>query len=165
MLSGNRRPRTPRDYLQAYMQYASSASGGRMEGARALLQRVVTETASNTGGQGVERDGFSDEVAQFLRGEGWEPADARDGGAFGLDFAIEDPRTGLYAIGIECDAPRHPILRGARAREIWRRSVLRHAVPYIHRVSSHGWLHAGAEERARLRAAVQSAMSAQARVG
>jgi hypothetical protein len=165
LLSSTKRPRTPRDYLQAYMHYASSVSSGKLAGARALLQRVVSESASAGGGADTGRDGFSDDVADFLRGEGWEPVDARDGGAFGLDFAIVDRQTGLYAIGIECDGPRHPILRTARAREIWRPAVLGKAIRHIHRVSSQAWLHAGPAERARLRAAVHSAMSAQARAG
>ncbi len=65
---------------------------------------------------------------------------------------------GLYGIGIECDAPRHRILASARAREIWRPSVLRRAIPHVYRVSSHGWYHAGDEERLRLKAAIESAL-------
>jgi len=82
---------------------------------------------------------------------------ARDG-AFGLDFAIENPRTGLYGIGIECDAPRHRILSTARAREVWRPRVLKQAIPHVHRVSSYGWFHAGDAERSRLKAAVEQAL-------
>ncbi|MBP8234842.1 MAG: hypothetical protein KAY22_21340, partial [Rhizorhabdus sp.] len=73
-------------------------------------------------------------------------------------FAIEDPRTGLYGIGIECDAPRHPLLESARAREMWRPDVLRRSIPSIHRVSSHRWFHEPELERERLRRAVISAM-------
>ena len=81
-------------------------------------------------------------VEHFLRDFGWRPIFAHDGGAFGLDFALEDRRTGLFRIGIECDAPRHIMLKSARAREVWRPKVLRHAVPHVHRVSSYGWMHA-----------------------
>ena len=89
---------------------------------------------------------------------GWKPMPIDDDGAFGLDFAIEDPRTGLYGIGIECDAPRHPLLVNARAREIWRPQVLRGSIPVIHRVSSHRWFDEPERERARLRWAVAEAM-------
>jgi primosomal replication protein N'' len=128
MLSTREPPATPRDYLQAYMEYARTVSDGAADSSRALLERLVTERASERDAGTIERDGFSDAVEKFLRSQGWQPADANDGGAFGLDFAIENPRTGLYAIGIECDAPRHRILESARAREVWRPRVLRHAV-------------------------------------
>ncbi|MCF3999032.1 hypothetical protein L2E47_55795, partial [Pseudomonas aeruginosa] len=65
----------------------------------------------------------------------------------------------LYAIGIECDAPCHPLLERARAREIWRPSVLRRAIPHLHRVSSQGWYHDGDNERTRLRAAIEKALA------
>jgi len=160
MLSEQRAPKTPRDYLQAYMQYARLMSAGQVDDARKLLERVMTETPPAGYGGGGERDGFIESVAEFFRKEGWQAADARDGGAFGLDFAIVDPSTGLYSIGIECDAPRHAILAAARAREVWRPSVLRRAVPHIHRISSLAWLSARDAEQARLRAAVLRALSA-----
>ena len=119
----------------------------------------MTDRASDRDRKSSERDGFSDAVEEFLRAQGWEPAHADDGGAFGLDFAIESPVTGLYAIGIECDAPRHRILETARAREVWRPSVLRHAVPHVHRVSSYGWVHARDEEQSRLKKAVRARAS------
>ncbi|MEI9803829.1 MAG: hypothetical protein WDN48_04345 [Pseudolabrys sp.] len=46
-----------------------------------------------------EDDGFTKSVENFMEAQGWTPAKARDGGAFSLDFAVTDPRTGLYAIG------------------------------------------------------------------
>jgi primosomal replication protein N'' len=163
MHSHRRPPATPRDYLQAYMDYAHAVSGGAAENSRALLDRLVADRAVERSAGKYERDGFSDSVEEFLREQGWEPALADDGGAFGLDFAIENPRTGLYAIGIECDAPRHRILETARAREVWRPEVLRHAVPHVHRVSSYAWMHTGDAERARLKTAVDHALSANGR--
>ncbi|MGZ3014252.1 hypothetical protein AAER19_27300, partial [Pseudomonas aeruginosa] len=50
-------------------------------------------------------------------------------------------------------------LERARAREIWRPSVLRRAIPHLHRVSSQGWYHDGDNERARLRAAIEKALA------
>ena len=159
-----RPPASPRDYLQAYLEYARTVSDGAANSGRALLERLVTERASERDMSTIERDGFSDAVEKFLHSQGWHPEDANDGGAFGLDFAIENPRTGLYVIGIECDAPRHRILESARAREVWRPRVLRHAVPHVHRVSSYGWLNAGNAERARLRSAVENALSSKGRL-
>lgn len=158
-LSGPGRPTIPRDHLQAYMQYARLVSDGTLDTSRSLLKRVLTDASTAGYGTSGERDGFIDSVAAFLKSEAWQAADARDGGAFGLDFAIVNPRTGLYSIGIECDAPRHPILANARAREVWRPSVLKRAVPHIHRLSSLAWLQSPEQEKARLRTAVQKALA------
>jgi hypothetical protein len=160
MLVTHKRPSVPRDYLQAYLEYARMVSDGDADSRRALLGRLATERNVKLNGRSQERDGFTEAVETFLRGCGWKPALAHDGGAFGLDFAIEHPRTGLYAIGIECDAPRHRILETARAREVWRPRVLRQAVPNVHRVSSWGWVHTGEAERTRLQTAVERALEA-----
>jgi len=164
MLTTRRPPAIPRDYLQAYLEYARIISNGAADSGRALLGRMVTERWLEADTGTIDRDGFSNAVEEFLRSQEWQPCNANDGGAFGLDFAIENPRTGLYVIGIECDAPRHRILESARAREVWRPRVMRHAVPHVHRVSSYGWLHKGEAERASLRSAVEKALSSEGRL-
>jgi len=158
VLTTRRKLATPRDFLQGYMEYARSVSGGDFSGARALLSRW-TEPRPETiqSGRRVD-DGFSLAVAEYLNSIGRTVAMATADDAFGLDFAIEHPATGLFAIGIECDAPRHALLEQARAREVWRPSVLRRAVPVIHRVSSQGWYQDGAAERQRLQQAIDQAM-------
>jgi primosomal replication protein N'' len=140
--------------------YAEAVSDGKFDSARALLERMQADRPVAGDRLPVEADGFASSVEAFLRRQGWNPAPAHDGGAFGLDFAIEDPRSGLYRIGIECDAPRHRILDNARAREMWRPRVLRQAIPHIHRVSSREWMRAGDTERARLQRAVELAFKA-----
>jgi hypothetical protein len=157
MLTTRKPPSTPRDYLQVYLEYARMISDGEVEAGRTLLGRMVTERTSDPDRQAIEVDGFTESVESCLRELGWAPAKAR-GGAFGLDFAIVDARTGLYGIGIECDAPRHRILSTARAREVWRPKVLRQAIPHVHRVSSHAWFHSGDAERHRLKTAVENAL-------
>lgn len=151
-------PRVPRDYLQGYLEYARTVSDGLEESGKTLLDRMVTEQRSHREAGHHEDDGFTRSVEAFLEANGWKPTRARDGGAFSLDFAVTDPRTGLYAIGVECDAPRHRLLDRARAREIWRPKVLGRAVPYVHRVSSYAWAHAGDAERLRLKNAVENAL-------
>ena len=151
-------PRVPRDYLQGYLEYARTVSEGSADSGRTLLERLVTEKSADREYESHVDDGFTKSVQKFLEISGWNPAKASDGGAFSLDFAITDPRTGLYALGIECDAPRHLLLRRARAREVWRPKVLNGAVPCIHRVSSYAWTHAGDEERQRLKEAVENAL-------
>ena len=98
------------------------------------------------------------EAGDFLRSLGHQVKAAEDADAFGLDYAIEHPQTGLFAIGIECDAPRHPLLQHARAREVWRPQVLERSLPVLHRVSCHGWYHDGEQERNRLLNAIKTAL-------
>lgn len=159
MLSSGRKPSTPRDYLQGYMEYARAMSDNEFDTGRTLLSKLVTETAGGTDLARIELDGFSAAVAEYLRDLGFDPESTHDGSAFGFDFAVKDPSTGLYGIGIECDAPRHHILETARAREVWRPKVLSRSISRIHRVSSHGWFHERDQEKAMLKLAVEHAVT------
>ncbi|MCP4069682.1 MAG: DUF4011 domain-containing protein [Phycisphaeraceae bacterium] len=158
LLSTRRQASSPRDFLQAYFEYARSISEGDLDAADGLLTRLTPERRRGGGASFDDADGLRVCVAEELRTMGWNPTSVGDDGAFGLDFAIEDPRTGLYGIGIECDAPRHPLLTSARAREMWRPQVLRRSIPVIHRVSSHRWFSEPERERERLKVAVETAM-------
>lgn len=158
MLNTQRAPASPRDYLQGYLEYARSLCAGEFDYTGKLLGRLQTDRSTSSHSNDPSRDGFARIVGAFIHSLGWRASAASEGDAFGLDFAIESPDTGLYAIGIECDAPSHALLERARAREIWRPSVLRRAIPHIHRVSSQGWYHDGDNERARLREAIERAM-------
>ncbi|HTU10981.1 MAG TPA: AAA domain-containing protein [Allosphingosinicella sp.] len=158
MLTTRRQAVSPRDFLQAYFEYARTLSEGDLDAAASLLTRLTPEQRRPAEPERDIEDGLEAAIAAELRALGWEPAPAHDHGAFGLDFAIEDPRTGLYGIGIECDSPRHRLLETARAREMWRPSVLKRSIPVIHRVSSHRWYHDPELERQRLQKAVIDAM-------
>jgi primosomal replication protein N'' len=159
MLSSHQPPARPRDFLQGYLRYAELVSNGNFGPVRGLLRQMLN------GGREVQAerreiaDGFGETVAGFVRALGWEPVPANDGTAFGLDYAIVDPRIGGYGIGIECDAPRHPILNSARAREVWRPRVLGQAIPHVHRVSSYGWYHERAAEQRALEQAIWTALT------
>lgn len=159
LLATRRAPASPRDYLQAYFEYARVLSEGDLPGGRALAGRLGAGRRDDGRGGEMRTDGFQDAVAAFLSSRGWTPVPVRDAGAFAVDFAIEDPRTGLYGIGIECDAPRHPLLAGARAREMWRPGILRRSLRCVHRVSSRAWYHEREAEQARLEAAVREALT------
>jgi hypothetical protein len=159
LLTTRRAAASPRDFLQGYFEYARAVSAGELEAARALLGRLAAERRGPVAlGADLERDGFQADVAAYVRDLGWSVTQAPDEGAFALDFAIEDPRTGLFGLGIECDAPEHPLLATARAREMWRPGVLRKSIRAVHRVSSHGWYHEPEQERGRLRDAVFEAL-------
>lgn len=158
-LSSGRQARGPRDYLQAYLHYAEQISSGALDVARSAAQKLSSGPANATKSRVHIADGFTRSVEEYVRSLGFEPIVANDGDAFGLDFAVENPRTGLFAIGIECDAPRHSLLRQARAREIWRPSVLKSAIGCVHRVSSHAWFHRPNDERTRLATAIRTALN------
>jgi hypothetical protein len=124
--------------------------------ARAATQRFGFQRKGQP--NNTHEDGFVASVGSFIRDLGYHPVPSDDGDAFGLDFAVRDERTGLFGIGIECDAPRHELLRRARAREIWRPAVLARAIPTVHRVASQGWYHRPEQERMCLREAIQTAL-------
>lgn len=160
LLATRRAPSTPRDFLQGYMEYARLVSAGDFGTARALLSRVMPRRdAGKTVHGEAPDDAFYRSVGGFLSSLGHDLKVAADSDAFGLDYAIEHPQTGLFAIGIECDAPRHSLLQHARAREVWRPQVLQRSLPVLHRVSCHGWYHEPEQERTRLLDAVKMALA------
>ncbi|MDD3352018.1 AAA domain-containing protein [Zoogloea sp.] len=164
LLSTRRAPTTPRDFLQGYMEYARLISSGEFSAAQSLMSRItprreVARAALHTGG--ASGDAFYRAVGDFLRSLGHPVKATEDADAFGLDYAIEHPQTGLLAIGIECDAPRHPLLQHARAREVWRPQVLGRSLPVLHRVSCHDWYHNGEQERFRLLNAIKKSLGAE----
>ncbi|MGO8847120.1 MAG: AAA domain-containing protein [Methylocella sp.] len=159
-LSAGRLPSKPRDYLQAYLDYSAKISMGELESGRVVTARLAGSVQNTRRAAVVNHDGFATSVKTFIRALGYEPVATTDtDDVFALDFAIEDARTGLFGIGIECDAPRHSLLGRARAREIWRPSVLSNTVPKVHRVASGAWYHNTDEEKQRLHSAIRAALS------
>jgi hypothetical protein len=161
LLTTRHSPATPRDFLQGYMEYARAISSGELSSARTLLSRItVLRESSNSALVKRADDGFYHAVGEFLRSDGHDVKMTEEGDdAFALDYAIEHPETGMFALGVECDAPRHPLLEKARAREVWRAKVLSRSIPVIHRVSSRGWYQNPEQERRRLLDAVSRAMN------
>ncbi len=159
LITTQRAPASARDFLQGYLEYARATSAGELDGSRALLTRLVSnrdETPARHRHQ--ELDGFIRTVIEFVHGEGHRAIALRDASVFGVDLVIEDPRTGMYGLGIECDAPRHPLLDDARAREVWRPTLLGHTIARLHRVSSRNWYVDRMAEQERLRQAMQAAL-------
>ena len=122
------------------MEYAARLSAGDIARARSFADRLVVDTDSHQSSSRAEADGLVADVADFIRRLGYKPMFDDDRHAFALDFMIEDPRTGLFGIGIECDPPRHPLLVSARAREVWRPFVLGKSIPRLHRIWSRRWI-------------------------
>ncbi|WP_347253811.1 protein kinase domain-containing protein [Leminorella grimontii] len=157
LLTTRRRPDIPRDFLQGYLEYVRILSAGEFERGGAFLRRM-----SQSGGASADRemqDGLVQSVRAFIRDCGWTVADARREGAFYFDALVEDADSGRYAIGIECDMPHHPLLERARARELWRPSVVARTVPHRYRISLWAWYHDAHEERRRLSQAIEQALT------
>ena len=152
-------PQRPRDFLQSYLLYASAISEGHLDEAESLLNRLhrPNSTRLAAGARHSQRY-FVQCVAEFLRKKGFEVDVPAAGDAFAFDLALRNPATGLFALGIECDPPRHPDLAHARDREIWRPRVLESSLPNVHRVWSRLWLIEPAREQRRLNDAVRKAI-------
>jgi primosomal replication protein N'' len=159
-LSAGRPPSKPRDYLQAYLYHAERVHSADADSIKKATARLASrQPRQSANAEGGEHDGLALAVKKYVSELGHEPVSAQEvGDAFSMDFAVVDSRTGHFGLGIDCDAPTHPLLARARAREIWRRTVLAKAIPVLHRVSSRDWYHHPDEERARLRDAIQQAV-------
>ncbi len=155
-----RTPQQPRDFLQSYLLYAAAISAGRLEEAQTLLQRMQTQSSvRKTAADSRSKRFFVQSVEAYLRDEiGLDVVIPSASDAFTFDLALRHPENGMFALGIECDSPRHPDLLHARDREIWRPRVLKSTLPYVHRVWSRLWLIEPERERQRLSDAVRQAL-------
>ena len=158
MLSSGRAPSKPRDFLQAYLDYSSKVSEGDLKMAQLSTTRL--HTRSGTSNLSVNRDGFVEIVENYIRSLGLKVFRGEPGDTFGVDLSVESKSKGHFAIAIECDSPVDEAghLSTARARDVWRPKILKRAIPFVHRVSSHGWYHDNTCERERLKQAVQRAL-------
>ncbi len=130
---------TERDYLQGYLEFGRSITAQDLDAGRALCRRMVTEGSRGERRRHDVTDGFVRSVERFVSGLGYEATLGGERDAFAVDLAIVDPRTGLFGVGVECDAPRDAILARARARELWRPKILAGTVRQLHRVSCADW--------------------------
>ena len=156
---GSRPPLIPRDYLQAWLAYAERLHGGDLPAAHKILDALNDSSSLETQFQSAQAASpfFVREVGEFITSLGHKSISS-SGDAFGFDHAIIDPRTGLFGIAIECDAPDQAVLATARARELWRPAVVAQSIPSVHRVTSKAWYENRQEETDRLRAAIITAL-------
>lgn len=63
---------------------------------------------------------------------------SRSGDGFKLDFAIKGPRTGLFGIGVDCDAPQYRLLAKARPEKSGAPCILERQIPSIELPARHG---------------------------
>ncbi|WP_273548210.1 protein kinase domain-containing protein [Xenorhabdus khoisanae] len=170
-LSTYRKPEIPRDFLQGYLTFARNLTIGQSEHNQGLLNRMCridTGLSDNNQTHDGLNDSFVQSVVnfvqqfmqqQFMQQQGWQIAKVQQAGVFYFDCIIEDKHSGQYIIGLECDMPHHPLLQQARAREIWRASVLKHVVPARYRISVTEWFHQPDIAQQKLVAAITQAFS------
>jgi hypothetical protein len=162
LLGGRREPNLARDYLQAYLRYCELVGAGDFAEATTLLNAFPRgEQPADRGGI-RETDALVDGALHLLQRNGFDASLMPADDAFAVDIAVTHPTTGLYALGVEFDAPQHALLSSARAREIWRPNLLLRSGMRLHRVVSSAWVQDPAAERQRLIEAARGAMEAQA---
>ena len=156
---GQRRPPTmARDYLQAYMRYAELIHDGEFEAGASILA-AFGSTQHPGAPIAPEPDDLVLQAFEALKHEGFAASLMPPEDAFSLDIAVTNPETGLFALGVEFDSLRHPLLRHARAREVWRPKLLERSGLRLHRIVSSAWVQDGNRERERLIAAARQAIN------
>ncbi len=117
-LGGRREPNLARDYLQAYLRYCELVDAGDFAEATTLLSAFPRGEQPGERGGVRETDALVDDALDLLERNGFDASLMPADDAFAVDIAVTHPTTGLYAFGVEFDAPRHSLLSSARAREI-----------------------------------------------
>jgi primosomal replication protein N'' len=157
---GQRKPPTmARDYLQAYLRYAELVHEGEFDDASTLLGAFDHAPPFGVRLPEALTDDLVIQARNVLAANGYVVSVMPIEDVFSLDIAVTDPETGLYALGVEFDSPRHSLLRNARAREVWRPKVLERSGLRLHRIQSSAWAHDPAGERSRLLVAAREAMA------
>ena len=157
---GQRRPPTmARDYLQAYMRYAELIHDGEIEASKSILAAFDSAARSPASSLSPEPDDLVLQAFEALQHEGFAASLMPPEDAFSLDIAVTHPVTGLFALGVEFDSLRHPLLRHARAREVWRPKLLERSGLRLHRIVSSAWVQDENRERERLIAAARQAIN------
>ena len=68
-------------------------------------------------------------------------------------------------LGIECDAPRHDLLKKASMREIWRKNVLMRSIPTVHRISCVNWYQDRETEESQLLKKIEQSFNSSEELG
>jgi very-short-patch-repair endonuclease len=134
-------------HLRGYLDFAARGSAA-----------LVHDTPAGGGEPGSL---FEAQVAEVIRAWGF-PVHAKVGaGGYRVDLAVRHPdRPGEYLLGIECDGATYHSARTARDRDRLRDEVLHGLGWRIHRIWSISWWRDRVAQEARLRAALDLAMTA-----
>jgi hypothetical protein len=157
---GQRRPPTmARDYLQAYMRYAELIHDGELEAGKSILAAFDSTPRAGASSMAPEPDDLVLQAFEALEEKGFAASIMPPEDAFSLDIAVANPESGLFALGVEFDSLQHPLLRHARAREVWRPKLLERSGLRLHRIVSSAWVQDRNRERERLISAARQAIN------
>ncbi|MFB7878862.1 DUF3320 domain-containing protein [Nocardia sp. NPDC056064] len=133
-------------HLRRYLQFAEAGSQ--------MLAAAGSEPSRHLDGP------FEHDVAEVLRGWGYDVAPQVGVAGYRIDVAVRHPQhPGVFAVGIECDGVMYHSTRAARDRDRLREEVMRNLGWSIHRIWATDWHgdRGGALER--LRHAVEVAVA------
>lgn len=103
---------------------------------------------------------FEEAVASAVRSLGYAVEPQVGMAGFFIDLAVKDPRDeGRYILGIECDGAAYHSSRYARDRDRLRQEILEKRGWHIHRIWSTDWFYKPEREIAKVRAAIEAAVS------
>ena len=143
------------------MRYAELVHEGEFEAASGVLNAFDSKPHYAMSGPEPAADELVLQALEALQREGFDASLMPMEDAFSLDIAVKHAVTGLYALGVEFDSPRHHLLQQARAREVWRPKLLARSGLPLHRIQSSSWVQNPTRGRERL---IQAARAATARV-
>jgi very-short-patch-repair endonuclease len=103
---------------------------------------------------------FEEDVAQAVRGLGYDVRPQVGMAGFFIDLAVIDPRDeGRYLLGIECDGAAYHSSRYARDRDRLRQMILENRGWSLHRIWSTDWFYKREREIEKLRGAIRGALA------
>lgn len=106
---------------------------------------------------------FEEDVAQAVRGLGYDVRPQVGMAGFFIDLAVIDPRDeGRYLLGIECDGAAYHSSRYARDRDRLRQMILENRGWRLHRIWSTDWFYKREREIEKIRSSIQSALAGEA---
>ncbi|QVT81490.1 RecBCD enzyme subunit RecD [Nocardioides aquaticus] len=107
-----------------------------------------------------DSDALVRDVVAEISSWGYDVSTKVGSAAYRVDIAVRHPdRPGEYVVGIECDGPTYRDAASARDRDRLRESVLRGLGWRLHRVWAVAWYRDRRQESARLRQAIDAAIS------
>jgi primosomal replication protein N'' len=156
MLDTIKAPSNPRDYIQLYWAYARALTQADRELASKYLYRL--NPGKRPSEKNLKNDGLISSVLDYLKSNSFKVVQGTNQDIFSVDFLLEDEQTGRYFLGIDCDTPKHELLKNARNREIWRTNVLLTRLPMVFRLNARDWLIQPEKEKKRLTKAINEAL-------
>ncbi|MEU4823036.1 DUF3320 domain-containing protein [Actinomadura sp. NPDC023710] len=135
-----------RDHFKKYLDYAE-------HGPAVLEHRALADDAA-------PESPFEESVLDVLTGWGYDVQPQVGVGGYRIDVAVRHPSLpGRFALGIECDGAMYHSSKAARDRDRLREGVLRGLGWKLHRIWGTDWYRNRPEAEARLRGAVESAIT------